>query len=790
MKAWTARRRFASFSACALAGLLTGCGDGLEVLTQTDPSKPPILPAVPLGSTVLDMEGDLGRVGAARVTAYRVNGGVAGPQIGQGITDEDGRVQIDLGTYTGPVIVELTAQPGGQTKFADEATDSFVSLPADFKLRSAFVVAEPLRVGTRVEVSVTPYSDLAHSLAIQRVGGLSPANVRMGAEMVNRVFGFDPIYTRPVRFERPPPEGSTFLQKQYALHNAAVSRLAQDGECRNQAADQGSRMRCAIDQLRNAFVVAPPKGASEAVVRVENTATFEALALAMKSMTTARNNQTGITEDHRVVRGVVDRAQAFKAGEGTTITVATDRPDADTTTKARRFFENLRSNAAALEAGAAEEALTVPLRDFADAVRGDAQAVPSQVADLVELADTGRRFWSRFKAGESLFPLECAAFEGTFPSSVAAPRVLAQSAASATYVGCVEWSAIGVTTASGFSSQQTRTDGQFVLLLNFGGASGLTNVPYVAGKRLATFDLAARADQEPVSSVWRSAQDLSGRVGFRLGSAGELEGFSMKGDLPPALSQDGAMRALADRYTIDLSGSVAEGQNGLTTVSLDSGSLGVVPVGGGAVRTTFDLSPAGATSAILAQDPSDESQVDASRITLAARISNPSGEVNGRLVVDRFVNRASLPGATDLSARVTFSGDLSLAGKGKILRGTLSVDPATSQPDSALVRFSGALNLPDRPSAQLEDVEVAIVDDEVSRYSGTYAQAGLTVRFSGQGSGPSRTVSFDAVEDAVSMTAIAGQNLIEVKVGGTKAAEIDQRRSRINYIDGTFESVL
>jgi hypothetical protein len=39
------------------------------------------------------------------------------------------------------------------------------------------------------------------------------------------------------------------------------------------------------------------------------------------------------------------------------------------------------------------------------------------------------------------------------------------------------------------------------------------------------------------------------------------------------------------------------------------------------------------------------------------------------------------------------------------------------------------------------------------------------------------------------VTAISGQNLIDVKVGGANAATIDQDKSRISYVDGSFESL-
>jgi hypothetical protein len=266
-----------------------------------------------------------------------------------------------------------------------------------------------------------------------------------------------------------------------------------------------------------------------------------------------------------------------------------------------------------------------------------------------------------------------------------------------------------------------------------------------------------------------------------------LTDISMVGDLAPTLRIDG--QALAAKYRVNLGVSVNLDASGAGVLRLRNGSIGVVPVNASEPRTTIDISPAGATSAVLWVDPGVKAQVDASRIEAVARISNAKGQIDGRLVIDRFVNLSTQPGQEDMVGRITFSGDLSLTGKGKILEGTLAVEGKTPGSDISVVTFDGALNLPSRPVARLKGVSVEVLDDVVTKYGGEYEQSGVTVRFDGTGGVAGRSVTFQGVEASVAMTATPGQNLIEVKVGGTKAATIDQDKARISYVDGSFESL-
>lgn len=94
--------------------LLTGCGGGGDGDSGTS------------GSTTGTISGTAvrGPVSGASVTAYRINGnGTQGAQIGTATTDAQGNFSMQVGDYSGAVILQLS---GGQ--YRDEATDQLMNM--------------------------------------------------------------------------------------------------------------------------------------------------------------------------------------------------------------------------------------------------------------------------------------------------------------------------------------------------------------------------------------------------------------------------------------------------------------------------------------------------------------------------------------------------------------------------------------------------------------------------------------------------------------------------------------
>jgi len=754
--------------AMVASGLLLGCGGGDKKAST------------PAASTVIEGVASKGPLNQAKVTAYRVEAnGQRGARITETETSADGQYSLPLGSYSGPVEIEVTVI-AGKTTSADEATGNSISLPVDFVLRSTTVVSPPTTASTRKEAHVTPFTELARELAGSKAGGLTSANIQAAIALVSKTYGFDPVVTRPIRFDAAPPADATEDQKRYAMFNAAVSQMAKAGTACQGEADAGARVKCAVGELRGTLTVATAS-AGEAKVQLKDTR-VDALAQAMQAIAASNSNKTGITAGHKVVQDLRQAAEEAKT-RSVEISVSTSQSGDDISTKARKFFNNLRANAAALEAGAAEQALTTPLKEFGDMVDGDAAAVTTQVGRTILMADTARKLWSGYltggpsSIGHGGFPGGCSVHSGAFPPALLAnwltAPVDATSPEDAAWVGCRQ--------GSNPSMNAGDLTTQIMIFFDMRNSRDLSRpLPYLAGSRIAT-----RTVQGGLSYSWKSGDSLlAGSAGYVI-QDGELRGFSISGDLPPAFGS--ARNPLAARYAVNLDAGYSVRSNGLVDIRFTNGSLGVVPVGASAARTTIDISPAGATSAVLWDDPGGTAQVDASRIEAVARISNAKGQINGKLVIDLFENQSTQTGQDDMVGRITFSGDLSLTGKGKILEGILVFQ--TPDTDTTVVNFNGELSLPSRPVVRLKDVSVEGFDNVVTKYSGEYEQNGVTVRFNGTGGAAGRSVTFQGVEASVEMTATAGQNLIEVNVGGTKAATIDQDKARISYVDGSFESL-
>ena len=139
--------------------------------------------------------------------------GVAGVQVGScSTTDAYGNYTLNLGTYSGPVLLEAS---GGN--YVDEATGSSVALasPLHTTLASA---------SGSTTAAVTALTELAYQLASNASGGLTSANIQSAVSSVQTNFGVaDIVNTLPVNALNV-PASATATQKTYALALAAVSQ--------------------------------------------------------------------------------------------------------------------------------------------------------------------------------------------------------------------------------------------------------------------------------------------------------------------------------------------------------------------------------------------------------------------------------------------------------------------------------------------------------------------------------------------------------------------------------------
>jgi hypothetical protein len=189
-------------------------------------------------STVISGMVSKGPVTGGTVKVYAIHDGVAATTapIGQGTTDNIGNYTIDVGDYTGPVLVEVT---GGS--FTDEV--SGVSFFLKATMRAVLSNAVP---GGQT-AAVTPLTELAYKKASG--AGLSPASIDDANAKMASFFGLTNIIsTLPVA------GGAGDDQKKYAVVLAAVAQFINNNKNPSESMDDAlPRLLTQLgDEVKNA----------------------------------------------------------------------------------------------------------------------------------------------------------------------------------------------------------------------------------------------------------------------------------------------------------------------------------------------------------------------------------------------------------------------------------------------------------------------------------------------------------------------------------------------------------
>lgn len=246
------QRILAIISLCILAACGGGGGGGGS--TDTTPQGP---------STIVSGVASKGIIAGGTVKVFALNNdGSKGAQLGQDTTKADGSYSVNLGSYTGPVTVEVFGS------YTDEATGQTKTIPASAPLRAALGNASG-----NVTMAVTPLTDLA----VRQAGTLTTQSIAAANALISDAFKVDIVSTLPVAPTTVAFQASqtTQGQKDYALALAAVSQ----------------QMQTAGADL--ATVLATLNGGISATGMNSQTATT--LNTAVTNFIANANNQTGVT---------------------------------------------------------------------------------------------------------------------------------------------------------------------------------------------------------------------------------------------------------------------------------------------------------------------------------------------------------------------------------------------------------------------------------------------------------------------------------------------------------------
>ena len=202
------------------------------------------------------------------VNVYAVANGVKGALLVQAKTsDNNGSYSANLGSYTGPVIVEVSGT------YQDEATGGTVTVADTAPIRAAL----PLVQGS-VTLPVTPLTELA----VQKTGGdLTAAAITAANTLVSEIFKVDIVATLPVAPTAAALSGATQAQKDYTLALAVVSQLASEA-----GGASGN------DKLQNALTELGQGISATGMTSTVSTA-FQG---ALTNFVANPNNQTGVSD--------------------------------------------------------------------------------------------------------------------------------------------------------------------------------------------------------------------------------------------------------------------------------------------------------------------------------------------------------------------------------------------------------------------------------------------------------------------------------------------------------------
>lgn len=162
-----------------------------------------------------------GPVSSATVTAYAINNGVMGAQIGNGTTDTQGNFTVSIGAYSGPVMLRMS---GGT--YTDEATGTSMTMQSGDVMTS--VMPQAVAGAVMSGVQITPLTSMAQAMAQTMSGGMSSANITAANTAMGNYFSVgDILYTHPMNpLTSGSGTGATQDMRNYGMALAAMSQYA------------------------------------------------------------------------------------------------------------------------------------------------------------------------------------------------------------------------------------------------------------------------------------------------------------------------------------------------------------------------------------------------------------------------------------------------------------------------------------------------------------------------------------------------------------------------------------
>lgn len=215
-----ATRRIAAALLATAGLLLAACGGSSSSGTSSGDGGGGATPTTPTTSGTLSGTATKGPVANATMTAFALTNGAKGAQLATATTDAQGHFTMDMGTYAGPVLVEMH---GGA--YIDEATGATMPMGSADVMTSAM---PGFGAGSSATIMVTPLTSMAQTMAQGMAGGMTDANLTAANGAVGSYFAVsDILHTMPMDpLVAGSGTGASQDMKNYGMSLAAMSEYA------------------------------------------------------------------------------------------------------------------------------------------------------------------------------------------------------------------------------------------------------------------------------------------------------------------------------------------------------------------------------------------------------------------------------------------------------------------------------------------------------------------------------------------------------------------------------------
>jgi len=199
--------------------------------TQTDIMRTPLLTSTVALNVIMNLSAGgtisgtavKGPVSNATVTAFSINNGSMGSQIGTGQTDAQGNFTMSVGDYSGPVMLQMK---GGS--YVDEATGTTMAMQQSDMMTS---VIPSMSAGATVSgIQMTPLTSMAQTMAQGMAGGMTTANITTANAGIGNYFMVnDILHTHPMNpLTQGAGSGADQNTKNYGMAISAMSQTAKN----------------------------------------------------------------------------------------------------------------------------------------------------------------------------------------------------------------------------------------------------------------------------------------------------------------------------------------------------------------------------------------------------------------------------------------------------------------------------------------------------------------------------------------------------------------------------------